>query len=125
MACSSSPVASGQADADADADRLAVDRDRVATPSGGCASRSAAGVALGEAGAEHRELVAAHPGHDVDIADDAADALGDAHQHPVARLVAEAVVDRLEVVEVDVEQRARAVVRADGVGEPGPVPRAR
>ena len=60
------------------------------------------------ADAQHDELVAAHPGHDVALVDGAAQALGDLDQQPVAGLVTEAVVDDLEVVEVE-EEHGQAV----------------
>ena len=47
------------------------------------------------------ELVAAQPGNRVALAHAAAEALGDGSQQLVARGVTEAVVDRLEVVDVD------------------------
>ena len=55
------------------------------------------------ADAQDHELVAAHAGHDVALVDGAAQALGDLDQEPVAGLVTEAVVDDLEIVEVEEE----------------------
>ncbi len=69
----------------------ATDRDR------GCA----------EVRQDERELVATQPRHGVGIAHALRQPLGGLPQHHVARGVAEAVVDRLEVVEVDEEQRER------------------
>ena len=63
--------------------------------------------------AEHGELVAAEPGDQVLLADGAAQALGDLDQQPVAGLVAEAVVDDLEVVEVE-EEDGDALARVGG-----------
>ena len=54
------------------------------------------------------ELVAAEAGEQRAVADGAADPLRQHRQQPVADAVAEAVVDRLEVVEVDEQQRHRA-----------------
>ena len=59
---------------------------------------------------DHRELVAADAAGDVGVADDLADALGDLGQHRVAGEVADPVVDRLEVVEVEDDQREAPVV---------------
>ena len=56
-----------------------------------------------DADAEHGELVAAEPRDQILLAHGAAQALGDLDQQPVAGLVAEAVVDDLEVVEVEEE----------------------
>jgi hypothetical protein len=78
---------------------------------------------------QHRELVAAHARGDVARADADTDAPGGGHQHGVARPVAGAVVDRLEVVEVE-EQHGRHAAAARqrrldaaqeqrAVGEPG------
>ena len=50
------------------------------------------------------ELVAADAGGGVGVAHHVVDAVGDAHEHGVADVVAELVVDRLEPVEVEVEQ---------------------
>ena len=50
---------------------------------------------------QHGELVAAQPGSGVTLPDRLADALGDALEQLVADGVAEAVVDVLEVVEVE------------------------
>jgi hypothetical protein len=88
-------------------------------------------VWAGERVDEHRELVAAEPGHHVDAARGAAQPVGHLGEQRVARRVAEGVVDHLEVVEVDVEHRharggvgaaARAPHRLEelgAVGEPG------
>jgi hypothetical protein len=54
---------------------------------------------------EHGELVAAEAGDGVAPAHALEQALADGGQELVAGLVAERVVDRLEPVEVDVEQR--------------------
>ena len=62
------------------------------------------------------ELVAAHPGDQVPLTDDAVgEPPGDGDQQPVAEVVAEAVVDRLETVEVE-EADADPLLRP-GVGE--------
>ena len=66
---------------------------------------------------QDRELVAAEAGHEVAVPDRAGDPLGDGDQQGVAGGVAEGVVDDLEVVEVDEEDRGdrlapRAAARA-------------
>ncbi len=67
-------------------------------------------VAVGE---EQRELVAAEAGHHVGVAHRAAQDAADGDQQLVAGVVAEAVVDLLEVVEVEQQHRAgRAVASA-------------
>ncbi len=60
--------------------------------------------------AQDHELVAAEAGHGVAGAQGHGQALGDAHQQPVAQAVAEAVVDHLEVVEVEEQHRHPPVV---------------
>ena len=67
------------------------------------------GVLAGRHGvAQDGELVAAEPGHQVAVADRGAQPLGGLDQHRVAGLVAAAVVDQLEVVEVAEQQRHRS-----------------
>ena len=56
---------------------------------------------------EHGELVAADARRRVGVADDGVDAIGEGDDHGVADVVAELVVDRLEAVEVEVQQRDR------------------
>jgi hypothetical protein len=63
---------------------------------------------LREIGHQHDELVSAVPADDVSRAPSAPKALGDCDQQLVAGLVPEAVVDDLEVVEVDVQHGDRA-----------------
>ena len=58
-------------------------------------------------GQDDRELVAAHPVGDVRAASGGPDRLGQGLQALVAGLVAVGVVDRLEVVEVEQDQRQR------------------
>ena len=71
--------------------------------------------------AEHGELVAAEAGDRVARADRGAQPVGDGDEQPVAGGVAEAVVDHLEVVEVE-EQHRDALVVELGVGERAPEP---
>ena len=61
------------------------------------------------------ELVAAEPGQRVAGPESGADALGDRHQELVAGVVAEAVVDDLEPVDVG-EQHGVALVAALATG---------
>ena len=61
-------------------------------------------------GHEQRELVAAQAGEDVLGAGDVAQRGGDRGEHDVAALVAERVVDRLEVVDVEQRERERPLV---------------
>jgi hypothetical protein len=56
-------------------------------------------------GQDHGELIAAQPRHRVRTAHAQADAARRFHQHGVALLVAQRVVDVLEIVEVDEQQR--------------------
>ena len=59
---------------------------------------------------QHHELVAAHPGHQVTVtAQVGAQALGDGPQQRVAGVVAQGVVDGLEVVQVQVADPDRVV----------------
>src|SRR5690606_37344345 len=59
-------------------------------------------------GQQHDELLAAEASGGVDVADAALDDTGGTAEHVVAGLVAEAVVNALEVVEIDDEERERA-----------------
>ncbi len=98
----------------------------------------AVGHVDGAAGVVHpvdqdRELVAAQPRHGVAGAEKVLEPAGDAHQQLVADRVAEAVVDVLEAVEVEKEDRevglgpplqvgqsaGQTVQEEDPVGEPG------
>ena len=58
---------------------------------------------------DHGELVAAEAGDGVDGAQHAAQPVGDGDEQPVAGGVAEAVVDRLEVVQIDEQHRGAGV----------------
>ena len=64
-------------------------------------------------GQQDRELVAAEAGEHVGLAQAAAQRVGDAHDQLVAGGVAERVVDRLEVVEVEHDRRALRPVALD------------
>ena len=61
---------------------------------------------------QHRELVAAEAGEDVVGPQDAAQARADLGEHGVAGVVAERVVELLEAVDVDDQQRQRLVAFA-------------
>ena len=67
-------------------------------------------------GHDHRELVAADAAGDVRRPDDVEDPVGGLGQHRVAGEMADPVVDRLEVVEVEHDEREGAAV-AVGAGD--------
>ena len=96
----------GDADAGGDRDVVVADHVRHAELARRAARpwpATAAGPArLGQ----DRELVAAQPGDEVAVADRAGDPLGHGDEERVAGGVAERVVDDLEVVEVDEQDRA-------------------
>jgi hypothetical protein len=97
------------------------------------AGHDLAGGVLAETGVwlrvhRHDELVAAQARDGVFVAEQAPQAAGDLAEQQVAHVVAEVVVDRLEVVQVDEEHRHLGVVAAgaaqhavDAVGQQGPV----
>ena len=58
-----------------------------------------------DAGLDHRELVAAEPRDQVGLAEATADAVGHRLQQFIADMVPERVVDALELVDIDIEQR--------------------
>ena len=61
-------------------------------------------------GQDHGELVAADPAHDVGLPDGLAQALGDGRQDGVPRQMAQRVVRRLEVVDVEDDERDASLV---------------
>ena len=71
------------------------------------------------------EFVAAEAGDEVGRADDAAQQLAGEAERVVPDLVAELVVQRLEVVEVDEHQRARQAIRGPAGRSGGSTPRGR
>ena len=78
-------------------------------------------VVVAQRRAEHDELVAAEAGDGVGAPGDGGQAPGHLDEDLVAGLVAERVVDRLEVVEVDEQQRelpGLALEEGEGLGEP-------
>ena len=106
-------------DADARGDR-AVARPGHGDPLGAQRLEQVVGDALGrgEVGLrqQHGELVAAQPRQHVGLAQPRREQLRDARDDVVAGLVAERVVDVLEVVEVEQQQRALVAVAAHEIG---------
>ena len=81
------------------------------------ASRAAISSALLDGRVErhqHGELVAADAGHELGVGDAGLQARADLAQQPVAGLMAERVVELLEVVEVDQQQRELGLAGAGG-----------
>src|SRR5262249_42989110 len=69
---------------------------------------------------QHGELVAAEPGHRVAWTDTHLEPVGDDDQEAIAALVAETVVDDLELIDVEIEHRqigGLAVGTGEGVTE--------
>ena len=62
----------------------------------------------------HHEFVAAQPGHGIARAHAGGQALGDLLQQQVADVVAQGVVERLEIVQIDEQQRAVAAAARTG-----------
>ena len=54
---------------------------------------------------DYDELVAAVPGAGIDLAHTRCEPLGNVAQEPIARAVAEGIVDRLEAIEIDRKER--------------------
>ena len=100
------------ADRGADDDVVAADHvgraDRGDDAAGDRLQRIGIGLAMGDDG----EFVAAEAGHQILAAHDAAQPLGDVEDELVADVMAERVVDVLEVIEVDVEHRRRRAAGA-------------
>ncbi len=98
----------GDADARADHELAPGDPDRLLE----CEEqplRDADGMGFVRSVEQQRELVAAEPGQGVARAARLREALGNGLEQLVARVVAEAVVDLLEAVEVDEQDGERAV----------------
>ena len=115
----------GGADARGDGDRAGADAEAVGhgDVAHDALDRVAAFLQRGGAQQQH-ELIAAEPRHRIvaagPVAQRAAQALGQVDQQAVAGFVSEAVVDRLEVVEVEVadrQQEAFALAGAHGVAQ--------
>ena len=106
----------GHADARVDLEREALDRERLAQ-AGEQLARDDVGVAgAAQLRQQHAELVAAEAGDRVVLAERLLEAVRDLLQQAVARVVAERVVDLLEVVEVD-QHHGRGDVRAAPGGD--------
>mgnify|MGYP003694443505 CR=1 FL=1 len=71
------------------------------------------GVDLGQ---DDPELVAAQPRQDVGLADPAAQRRGDGLEQVVAGFVAELVVDRFEVIQIEQQHGAAAAIAGRGLG---------
>ena len=112
-----SAVAGGDADADVDGERhrRVVELEGLAHHVEEALGDELRGDVRGAAVEQHDELVAAHPADRVRPAQGARQPGRDRDEQPVAGAVAEGVVDVLEVVEVEEQQRARGV----GGGGPG------
>ena len=95
------------ADAPVDLDRGAVDAERPAERVPQPADERAGPIVAARAHREHDELVAADAGDRVGLADDCLEPAGERSQHGIAGTVAADVVDVLEAVEVDGDQRER------------------
>src|SRR2546423_2063870 len=80
------------------------------------AARDGDGLCLVGTVEKRRELVAAQPGKGIAGANDIGDALGDLPEQLVAGIVAHAVVDLLESVQVE-EQHHQDLLRPDGPGQ--------
>ena len=109
---SSSPVGSvvgvyGPPDAPVDLDRGAVDAERPAECIPQPADERAGPIVAPRAHREHHELVAADAGDGVRLAHDCLESAGERSQHGVAGTVTADVVDVLEAVEVDHDERER------------------
>ncbi len=79
-------------------------------------ARNGCGIGAVQARQQHGELVAAEPGDRVAVAQGLAQIAGNAHEQGVAGIVAEHVVDRLEVIEVDHHHDAGAAVQGCRLG---------
>ncbi len=103
----------GDADAGAELDRHAAEVQRTGERRAQAVGQLDGGAAVPQVGDQHRELVAAQAREDVGRSQRLPQALGGVDEQRVALLVAERVVDLLEAVEVDQQQRG-ARARAGG-----------
>ena len=71
----------------------------------------ARGIRIGDVAQDHRELIAAQARNGVAVLDRRAQPLRDDGQQLVARGVPDRVVDALEMIQIDVQQRAAAQTR--------------
>jgi hypothetical protein len=90
--------------------RLAAEAERLGERGGDAAGDRDRGGLAGQVAGDEDELVAAEPRDGVGRAQDAPQARGDLDEQAVAALVPEAVVDRLEAVDVEVQDRDRAAL---------------
>ena len=105
-------VDDGDADRGADDDVVAADRIGRAERIDDAAGDSLQRVGIGFAGGDDGEFVAAEPRHQILAAHDAAQPLGDVENELVADVMAERVVDVLEVIEIDIEHGGRRAAGA-------------
>ncbi len=111
----------GDADAGADLDRLVGEPDRPGDlPDAGFRPRHRVARSV-DRGEEDREFVTAEPRRRVLRRQDRLQALRDLAQQRVAREMSECVVDLLEAVEIDAQDRAGSLAALD-LGEPPPQP---
>ena len=94
-----------RAAAHADRELTAIDDDRPLEEADQAARAPLDLVDRARVGEDQRELVAAQSRDEARFAAHLPQSFADAHQHTVAELVAEAVVDRLEVVEIEEQHR--------------------
>ncbi len=104
------------AEAGGDRDLLVVDRRRRRHRVEQLAGDQSGVLGLGQVLDQDRELVAAEARHGVGLAQAAAETLGHDRQQAIAGQMPEAIVDRLEAVEVEDHDRDQALV-APGPGE--------
>ncbi len=104
-------VAGIEADADAGGhhQRAAADGDRIAQSLQDALGEMACLVRPGEAG-QDAEFVTTKAGYQVTVADRVADGLGHGHQQLVASVVTEAVIDALEVIDVEKHHRQATIL---------------
>jgi hypothetical protein len=107
-----------QPDADLDVDLPGTDRER-RVERAQRALRQLLRAVLDFGAADHdRELIAAQAGHKAGPRERGAQMAGDGAEHLIAAGMAERIVDLLELVDVDHQQRHLALLRGGG-GEPG------
>ena len=102
--------ADGDADAGADNGLLAVDVIGLADPGDDLLRQRGRFRRVGDRRLDDDEFVAAHPRDGVGLAHQSAQAFGDDLQQLVARGMTEGVVDRLELIEVEVVDRHHLIV---------------
>ena len=105
----------GDADAGVDLERQALDRERLAQLGEQPLGDGAGLVMRGQVGDQDAELVAAEAGDHLVLLERQPQSLGDLLQETVAGVMAERVVDLLEVIEVDQHDGRRTIRTAAGV----------